>query len=127
MGVLDGPLATAIYKGFKGKLKKGVLRQMQFPDSGAQDDLGDDIDGAPVDYKFEGFTDNYSDFYKAQAGIPDTDLKVCIFAKSMPDHVRPGKDNKARVGTVWYQLRAAKVDPAGALWECQAFEIEAQP
>lgn len=123
MGILDGQLAQAVYAGFKGKLKTGLIRQEIAPASGALDGNGDPIDVSPVFTKIEGFTDQYSAFYKAQAGIPDTDLKVCWFAKSAPG-VTPGRDDKIKIGATWYQVRDYRVDPATALWECQSFEIE---
>ncbi len=125
MGILDGQLASAIYAGFKGKLKTGTLRKMVRSESGGLDAKGDPIAAAPVTYGFEGFTDLYSAFYKAQAGIPASDLKVCIFGKSLPAGIVPGKDDKALISGVWYQLRQVGVDPAGALYECQAFQCGA--
>lgn len=126
MGLLDGNLATAIYKGFKGKLLVGIIRQHTTPDSGSLDALGDPIEIDPVDTAMEGFVDGYSAFYRAQAGIPETDMKVCIFAKSCPS-VTPSKDDLVRFTQAgvqtWYQVRAVAVDPALALWECQAFEV----
>lgn len=126
MGILDGSLADQIYKGFKGKLLKGVLRQNTSPDSTALDSYGDPIDLLPTDTPMEGFVENYDAAYAARAGIPGTDVKVNIFAKSCPG-LTPGLDDICKfvqggVAT-WYQLRGAKIDPAGALWTCQAFVI----
>lgn len=132
MGLLDGQLAKAIYAGFKGRLLRGrLLRVEPTGDSGEEgvlDALGDPIAEDPTFYGLEGFTDRYSDFIRANAGIPDSDVKVCIFAASLPAGVRPSKDDKVaftRAGVEsWYQLRADATDPAEALWECQAYEIE---
>jgi len=126
MGILDGPLAQSIYDGFKGKLLSGTLRKNVEGDSGALDGKGDPIDVAPTDYDTEGFVDNYDDAYRARAGIPQTDVMVGIFGKSI-DGVIVEKDDIAsftRSGvTTWYQVRRAKLDPAGALWDCQSFVI----
>lgn len=124
MSLLEYDLAKSIYKGFKGKLLTGIIRQSVSASSGALDSYGDPIDPVPTDTAVQGFVDHYSAFYRAQAGIPDTDLRVNIFAQSAPD-ITPGKDDRVRFGTRWYQLRAARTDPATALWDCQAFEIEA--
>lgn len=125
MGLLDGPLASAIYAGFKGRLSQGRLLRMQ--DAAGVDDMGDATGETPVLFRLEGFEDKYSDFFRAGAGIPDTDLKVCIFGASLPTGTRPLKDDRVeltRAGVkTWYQLRKDGVDPAGALWECQAFVI----
>ena len=121
MGILDGDLAKAIYNGFKNKLLKGELRR-ETP-SGTVDEYGDDV-GPSISYTaIQGFTSRYTAFYMAQAGIPDTDLKVNIFAQSAPS-LTPNKDDKVTFQSRWYQLRKVDVDPATALWVCQAFEID---
>ncbi len=129
MGVLDGQLAAAVYAGFKGKLLKGTLRREVLGDSGGLDEFGDPIAPTPQTWGLQGFTDNYSDFFRASSGIPTTDLRVSVFAKSLPAGVRPQKDDKvslAQAGvTTWYQLRRVTTDPATALWTCQSFVCEA--
>lgn len=119
-GLLEGQLAKAIYAGFKNKLLTGTLRRV-VPGIDL-DDNGDPRDSTIQTWTVQGFTDKYSAFYSAQAGIPDSDLKVCIFAQSIPG-VTPTKDDKALFQGKWYQLRKVGTDPATALWECQAFEI----
>lgn len=126
MGLLDGQIADAIYAGFKGKLKTGVLRKVVIGQSAGLDDKGDPIDVAPVDYPFEGFTSQYKADFMARAGIPDTDLKVSIFAKSLDAGIAPANDDKAYIDGVWYQIRKKAIDPAGAMWICQSFEIADQ-
>lgn len=125
-GILDGSLADAIYKGFKGKLLTGSIRQLVTPESGGLDSFGDPQDGVPVYTALEGFAEDYDDAFRARAGIPQTDVKVNVFAKSIPGIV-PSKDDIVRLRQAgvdtWYQLRRAKIDPAGALWECQAFVV----
>jgi hypothetical protein len=131
-GLLEGQLAKAIYGGFKGKLLKGQLRRLTPAESAGLDVLGDDA-AAPVPalYRCEGFTEDYSDFSRAQAGIPEEDVKVNIFAASLPAGIRPLKDDTVsftRAGAVsWYQLRADATDPAEALWVCQAFQLPGEP
>ena len=131
MGLLDGQLAKAIYAGFKGRLLKGRLYRTETGESAGLDELGDEVAPSLVSYGLEGFDDNYSAFYRATAGIPDTDVKVCIFAASLPAGIRPTKDDRVvliRAGAErWFQLRADATDPAEALWECQAYEIDAPP
>lgn len=128
--ILDGSLAQSIYDGFKGKLLTGTYSKRTVPDSGGLDALGDPQDVASTSYTFEGFIDLYSAITRAQAGIPDTDLKLCIFAKSLT--VEPERDGIAEItgpaGSIYvgkfYQVREKRIDPAGALWELQSFEIE---
>lgn len=120
-GLLTGKIAKAIFKGFKGKLLKGTLRH-DVPSS-TLDANGDPASSTRTTFSVEGFTDEYSAFYRAQAGIPETDLKVNIFAESITPRTTPTKDGRVTFGGVWYRLRKVKVDPAGALFVCQSFEI----
>lgn len=127
MGLLDGDIADAIYRGFKGKLLRGLIRQSAVPISGGLDEHGDPIETADTDTPIEGFTDLYSTTFRALAGIPTGDLKVCFFAKSAP-LISPSKDDRVmfmRAGVPsWYQLRGPiETDPATALWTCQAYQI----
>lgn len=135
MGPLDGQLAQSIYDGFKGKLLSGRFYQHAVADSGGLDERGDPLFSQPDDpdgVACEGFIDLYSAFTRAQAGIPETDLKVCLFGRSMPS-VTPAANNLFEVtgpsGSIylgrWFQVRKQGIDPAGALWELQSFEVEA--
>lgn len=129
-GILDGSLAQSIYDAFTGQLLTGTYWTRSVPESGGQDELGDPTAVADTPYSFEGFVDLYSAVTRAQAGIPDTDLKLCIFAKSLD--VEPVRDGIAKitgpVGSIYvgkfYQVREKAIDPAGALWELQSFEIK---
>lgn len=120
MGLLDGDIAKQIFAGFKGKLLKGTIRQ-EVP-SGV-DSNGDPIVSV-VETAIEGFLDEFSAFYKATAGIPDTDYKVNFFAQSAPA-VTPSRDDKILLGGKWSQVRKPGTDPATALWVLQSFEIQA--
>lgn len=122
MGLLDGDIAKQIFAGFKGKLLKGTLRVET--ESMGNDEYGDPLATTITTHAMEGFTDEYSAFFRAQSGIPDTDLKVCIFAQSMPG-MTPAKDDKAKFRNQWYQIRKVDVDPADALYICQSFSISA--
>lgn len=125
-GLLTGKIADAIFKGFKGKLLKGELRQ-ETP-VGSLDPHGDASDTSIAYFAMEGFTDEFSEFYKKQAGIPESDIKVNIFAKSLASGVSPTKDDKVNFNTgsgiKWYQLRAVGIDPAEAMFTAPGFEIE---
>lgn len=121
-GLLEGKIAKAIFKGFKGRLLKGTLRRDT--DSTTLDSLGDATSTTKTEFSIEGFTDEFEDLYRVRAGIPETDLKVNIFAESSPGLV-PEKDDRVTFQSKWYQLRKIKIDPAGALYECQAFQVPA--
>ena len=72
---LENKLRNAIAAGFKGKLLIGSIKRTV---SSSVDEYGDPIPGTPEVFRVEGFVDNYSDIYRAQAGIPETDSKVVI-------------------------------------------------
>jgi len=123
-GLLDGQLASAIYAGFKNKLLVGTLRRRAVDEAEGLDALGDPQHFTETDYTCQGFVDNYSEFFRMSLGIPDTELKVCIFAKSLPAGVRPLKDDLVRFQSIWYQLKTVATDPATALWECRASRVQ---
>jgi hypothetical protein len=126
VGLLSGQLAKAIYAGFKGKLLKAQLRREVIAESGGLDALGDPLATSATLYPCEGFVEGYSAFYRAQAGIPETDSKVNLFASSLA--ARPTKDDKVEIPLAsgqWWQLRKVDTDPATALWVCQAFQCKA--
>lgn len=126
MGLLDGDLASSIYAGFKDKLLTGEVRRKAAATSGGLDAHGDPIDLDDETWDVQGFIDNYSRLTRAQAGIPTSTLKVCVFAQSAPDWV-PRKDDLVRLGTRWTRLAGGPldIDPAGALWTLDGEEIEA--
>lgn len=134
MSLLDGEFAQQIADAFAGQLLTGQLRLTTTPASGALDRAGDPIGTLAQSFEpFEGFVDQFSAYTRAQPGFPQADLKLCIFGKSLADGVNPERDQIAQItgpsGSVfagrWFQIRDRNIDPAGALWECQAFEIEA--
>jgi hypothetical protein len=126
MGLLDGDLATSIYEGFKDRLLTGEVRRKEAATSAGLDDHGDPIDLDTPTWDVQGFYDVYSRDTRARAGIPDTAVKVCIFAQSAPDY-NPHQDDLVRLGTRWARLTAGpiEIDPAGALWTCQGQEVGA--
>lgn len=119
--LLDGAIARIVAGAFRGKLKVTTLRKPGR--AGGLDDNGDAIPAPATTYSCEGYTDEYTAYFRAVAGIPQTDSKVCIIAGSLPRGIAPGRDDQVYVGGKWYQLREANTDPATALWECQAYEI----
>lgn len=115
---LEGQLRNAIANGFKGKLLVGTLTRMV---RGGVDEYGDPI-STPNEFRVEGFVDQYSDAYKAQAGIPAQDVKIILIAGNSA--TQPQKeDNISFAGYPTYQVREVKTDPAKATWELQSFGI----
>lgn len=127
-GLLEGALAKQVFAGFKGKLQKGTLRRAAPAISAGLDDRGDPIATDVTTWGFEGFKENYDDAYRARAEIPETDVKVNVFASSLPRGVAPMKDDQAELpkgSRQWWQLRKVATDPATALFVCQAYAIQA--
>lgn len=133
-GLLDGGLAGSIYSSFKGRLLKGVIVQHALAPGAALDGHGDPTATVPKTTRLEGFSEGYSRFTRAQAGIPGTDVKVSIFSASMKG-VEPAIGNQVRLDrklaggkteSRWYEIKGPiDIDPAGVLWECQASVIRA--
>jgi hypothetical protein len=125
MGMLDGDLAAALYNGFKGKLLSGEIVRNVGATSSDLDAHGDPTDVGQDRWEVEGFFDNYSRFTRAQAGIPDSTIKVCVFAQSAPGWT-PQKDDLVRLGDRWARLAGGplEIDPAGALWTLDGEEVE---
>lgn len=109
-----------IYDGFKGRLLTGTLRR-------ASEGTGLDSKGDPTGVTYstssiEGIVDTYNAFYKAQAGIPDSDVRIVVIGGSLS--VTPQKDDQIKFRDKWYQVREVSTDPALAHYELQSFEIE---
>lgn len=116
---LESQIRKAVADGFRGQLLPGTL--LREAPTGSNDEYGDPEFGEPSSHTFEGMVDTYSQFYSAQAGIPDTDVRVLIIAGSLD--ITPIKTDKVKIRDKWYQIREIRTDPALATWECQSFEI----
>jgi hypothetical protein len=119
MGLLDGGLAAIVGNALDFLLLDGTLRRET---STTVDEHGAPVATAVVTFAFRGFDDVYDAAYRARAGIPATDIKICIPAASLA--TTPRQDDKLTIRGVWYQARAVVSDPARALWEIQAFAID---
>jgi hypothetical protein len=121
---LEGSLKRAIAKGFAGKLTLGVLRRST---SSGVDDKGDALPPTTTDTRFNGIRSDFSAFSKAQAGIPETDVKILVLLGSMKPEITPKKDDliyMRRPWNQWYMCRRVlTIDPAGASCELQAYAV----
>lgn len=119
---LESQISKAIYAGFRGKLLEGTLRRSVNAVSGGLDSLGDAAAFGLQDYRLEGFRDAYSAYTRAQAGIPATDSKLVIIARSVA--VRPQQGDKIWIDGNWWQIRGTPdTDPATATYTCQGFIV----
>jgi len=124
--LLVSGLKNKIAAAFKGKLTLGTLRRESF--------TGLDADGDPTGtttatYTFEGIRESFTARYKAQAGIPDTDVAILILLGSCKPAVTPTQNDKIYLQApwnAWFQVRKVlEIDPAGASARLQAYEIPA--
>lgn len=126
MGFLD-TLPDAIYAAFKDKLRTATYYEPATASSGVLDDLGDPQEVSHPAHGCQGFFENYSAVTMKQSGMEEGDLKVCLFASSLPAGVVPQKDGLVYMKLRWFQIRERKTDPAEALWELQSFELKKAP
>lgn len=115
---LETQIKNAIYAGFKGLLLTGTLRRAS--PNPTVDGKGDATYSYDT-HSVEGIVDTFSEYQKAKAGIPESDVKILILAGSTS--LTPQKDDQLKFRTTWYQARAVETDPAGATWTIQAFVI----
>lgn len=118
--MLDGQIRNAIAAGFKGKLLKGSLTRTT--PGGGLDKYGDPVTPTQATYPCEGFVESFSAFYRAQAGIPDTDVKILLIAGLI--NTVPVKDDRVTFRGVTYQIRRVlDIDPAEASYQLQGYEL----
>ncbi len=129
VSLLEGKLKAKIAQGFKGKLTKGVLRRSV---ATGLDSRGNPTAPTITSFNFEGIRESWSALYKANAGIPDTDVSILILQGSFkPVTVITKADEDAEIfldkpWNAWFQVRKVlEVDPAGASARLQCYEIPA--
>ncbi|RWB66570.1 hypothetical protein [Mesorhizobium sp.] len=117
---LEKQLAKTVAKAFKGKLLKGTLRREVL--GTGNDAYGDPNPGTVQTYPFEGIREDYSATFRAQAGIPSTDVRVLIIAGLI--NTVPKQDDQVLIRSAWHKVRAIEsIDPANATYALQCFEI----
>ncbi len=113
-------IRTAIASGFSGQLRSGTLRRP----GGASgvDSFGDEINNTATTYDCQGIREMFSAFYAAQAGIPETDVKILLIGGLVS--VEPQKDDQIFIESKWHQVREVlDIDPAQASYTLQCYEI----
>lgn len=116
---LENLLRDELAKGFKGKLLSGIISRSS---SSSTNEYGYTVGGVTTNYICEGFVENYSDFYRLQAGISENDVKVILIAGNT--QIEPKKDDLISFsGYPSYKVREIKTDPAKATYECQSFSV----
>lgn len=127
VSLLDAKLRQTVAKAFKGKLTKGTFRRVS---STSLNSLGDPVMGTPTDYAFEGIRATFSAFYKAQSGIPETDISILVIQGSLNPATSITKLDQDQLiflktpWNKWYKIRRVlRIDPANATAELQCYEI----
>lgn len=112
-------LRKQLAKGFKGRLLVGVLTRKI---NGDVDERG--IPSTTTEtYRVEGFVDNYSAYYRVNAGIPENDVNVVLIAGNCDTD--PIKDDRIKFANFpEYQIRKVETDPALAHYQCQSYLVK---
>lgn len=116
---LQNQIRKEINKGLGPQMLEGTLRRAA--PSSSLDSYGDPSSTSYTTYTCKGIIDTYTAYYKTQAGIPDTDVKLLILGGSLS--VTPQKDDQVKFRSSWYKVRRVMTDPALAAYELQSFEI----
>jgi hypothetical protein len=120
---LAGSLAKQIARGFKGKLLVGQIRRAG---PYTVDDFGDVLTDGFTTYSFTGMRASFDARYRAQALIPETDVKILVLLASVNPSTTPVQSDQIFINAEWFQVRRIlDVDPAGATMNLQAFVITA--
>lgn len=116
---LESQLRNSIAAGFKGKLLIGTLTRQV---SSGLNEYGDPVFGVEQSFIVEGFVDEWTSWYKAQAGIPEDDSNIVLILGN--SQTTPVKDDKITFqGFPTFQVRKVKIDPAKASAECQSYKV----
>lgn len=114
-------LRKKLAAGFKGKLLTGALTR---PTASTVNEYGDEVPGAPLVFSVQGAADQYSAYYRATAGIPQTDSKVIIIAGLTTPQTEPQKDDYIQFPNFpLFQVREVMTDPARAHYDCQSSKV----
>lgn len=119
--LLESEIRRRVASAFRGKLMRGTLRR-EVPVG--LDANGDLLPPAVQTFTFEGIRSSFDARFAAQAGIPETDVKILIIAGSC--RTDPKKDDLTLIRGQWVKIRRIlKVDPADAAYTLQGFDVPA--
>lgn len=110
MGLLDGQLQQIFGSAFGPLLLDGIIHSTTRTDDGQ----GGYISGVAVQYPCKLFSETYSDFFRTQSGIPDTDIR--IIALQLDVGYQPTTDDEVEMQGRRYKIMAIEVDPAKVTW-----------
>ena len=120
--LLTGEFKARMTARFKGKLLPGTLRR-EVPGAGV-DAYGDPNAGTIQIFSFEGMRQTYDARFRAQAGIPDTDVGIFLLLGLVSPETEPRPGDQVSIDDQWYQVRHIdEIDPASVSMLLQCFEI----
>ena len=112
MGLLDNDLQNVFTSVFAPLLLDVTITNVTqtYADNG-------DVSSATETAAAKGMVEEYSAFTRAQAGIPDTDVKLIILQKDVD--LTPTLDSTITIRGVTYSVQRIEQDPAQASWTIQ--------
>lgn len=109
MGLLDGGLAAVFGGAFGPLFLDGVLHvEILTPDG--EGGFWSTFSDLPI----KGMVDTYSDAYRAQANIPETDVRLIVLQFGVDG--APSTDAQITIRGTRYSIQAIEQDPAQAAW-----------
>ena len=111
---LAGSLARTIGTAMKGLfLDASLTRETQTSGSDPFDPPAPIVTGYPC----KAIVQSYSDYYRANNLVQQSDRKVLILHNSLG--VRPQEGDRVTISGITFTLQNVSIDPAEAVWECQ--------
>lgn len=115
MGLLDGELAAIIGDAFgDADIFLDATLTVDGPTTGPN---YDPTPGTPTVYPCKAIVENYSDYFRKNALVEESDRKVMILATSLA--VKPVEGNRITVSGLTLTVVTVATDPATAVWEVQ--------
>ena len=118
MGLLDGDLQNVFGSVFGSLMLDGTLTTITSVSNG-KGGWTNSTQTAAVKLMIE----SYSEFYRAQAGIPDTDVKIIVLQKDVA--LTPDINSRITARGVEYSVVRVQQDPAQAAWTLQGRPVSA--
>jgi hypothetical protein len=109
MGLLDGGLQAIFGQAFGPRLLDATLHKVTLTDDGTGG-----FSSASLPYPVKGMIDDYSDYTRAQLGVPQTDVRLIVMQYGVP--VEPQLQDELTIRDRRYALSRIKADPANATW-----------
>lgn len=113
---LEGSLAKSIYKGMKGLFLDATIIRDTLP-AGSPDAPFDPLAPTQSMFSCKAIVETYSDFYKLNGLVKDTDRKFIILTQSLS--ITPAPGDRITIRGQTYTLYSVEADPALATWTCK--------